>query len=87
MMLNKTVLLVILTTMGYRSGFKKFIMSVMKSLLLLRPIGNHCGLSVAMDSTYQTSNGAGRLEQSHMHGHNLFNAHLGLFLAGMASAE
>lgn len=70
MVTRKTVLFVILTIIGYRSGFKKFTRSVMKSLLLLRPIGNHCGLSAAMDTTYQTSNGAGRLKQNHIHAYN-----------------
>ena len=47
--------------MGYPNGVTKFRISVITSLLLFRPIGNHCGVST-MDTTYQTSNGAGRLE-------------------------
>ena len=71
--MHETVLLVILTITGYCSGFKKFIMSVMTLLSLLRPIGNHCGLSAAMDTTYQTSNGAGRLDKRKTKSHAAHN--------------
>ena len=50
----------VLTIIGYRNGLTNFRTSVMMLLFLSRPIGIHCPLST-MDTTYQTSSGAGRL--------------------------